>query len=466
MHQYSIDQYASLTRWHDLVERINDAQPEKSYVRKLVDGREITIVKKPKAINSNEKATGERIIKDYISYYLRLIKKMGNQALENGPPGFYTNSVEIGARRGCSDRTARSHVRKLQKHGLISGYKFHGSKHDFELWISQDILWDSRIREAYKPENRPAETASLGQILKNFPHTVTVTHSNTETETNKCPDVEHGDERKAVGFVEHGDTKQGNTEQQPPKTAHNVPPDAPEAHQGYHEQGGGGPAAQTAGNRLKKSLSGQKRAVVRLERTEEQKRVILEGYLSSFWLYAKQILYPGRTFRDFEDESAIRAIRAGVYRNFEYELSEKDWDKLQEYFYRRIDLAAAYYSRHADRWIPDPFARHREGTGYFDWENLRGFRATGAWLEDNLQKYRRNYVQGRISWAILQLRKHRDGKATKRLQAKTYIDAYRTLEETMANYGEAAVDRFRNLASTIGQQKPQIVKGFNRNFKQ
>lgn len=453
----NLKQHYALLRWHDLVNKLNEQQPFKSYARKLKDGREYTITRQEKAINANEKATGEWIIKRYIREYLRLIKKLGESALENGLPGYLTNSVEIGAIRGCSDRTARSHVRKLQKYGLITGYKFHGSRHDFELWISPEILWDPRILAVGKVENQAPEATSLSQVLKNFPHTVTVTHSNKETETDKCLHVEHSDDRKAVDVSKDF---HGNPERQP-QTAQNQPPEAPGTPQGYNEQRGGGPAGTTAGERLRANLKAPRkpRPIVRLERTDEQMRAIMEGYLTSFWLYAKQILYPGRTFQPYEDQTALNAIRTGVYRDYSYQLTEKQWDQFQAQLYRRIDLAAGYYSRHPDKWIPDPYAHFREGSGYFDWENTRGFRATGAWLKDNQRKYQRNYIMGRISWAIIQLRKHPEGRAQQRLQHKTYIDAYRTLEEMMTKYGEPAVDRFRELASTLGKQKPQNRRG-------
>ncbi|MFC5413124.1 hypothetical protein ACFPMF_27635 [Larkinella bovis] len=480
------NQGASLLRWHILSNQLNEAVPWRTYTATR-RGEKVEVPHRPKAITGNVKATGARLIKDQISTINQLARALGEAAFYNEEgdisiPPLLTNSVKLGARRGLSDRQARAHVRKLQKVGLVKRYQWRGTRADFKIWIDEKVLFAhhspaqallrATVDNPVESSKKPLSKLQIGQIIKasteDFSaYKVTVTHSNNETETDKCRNVEHGDDQKAVALVEHGDEFHGNPERQPEKPAQTEPAKAPETPQGYHERGGGGPAATTAGERLKANLMVPKRPrpIVRRERTDEQKKAMMEGYVTSFWLYARQILYPSRTFQEYENRTVINAIRAGVYRDFSYQLTEKQWDQFQAQLYRRVDLAAGFYSRHPDKWVPDPYARFREGTGYFDWENLRGFRATDAWLQDNQRKYRRNYTMGRISWAIIQLRRHPEGKAQKRLQEKTYIDAYRTLEQMMINYGEAAVDRFRELASTIGQQKPQSAGGqrrFNR----
>lgn len=467
----SIYQYGALQRWHQMVEKLNESQPVKTTTRRMPDGREITIIRKPKAVNSNEKATGERIIKDYIRDFMKAVQHLGDAAFSDGLPGLLTNSVEIGARRSCTDRTARTHVRKLQKIGLISQYKFRGSRHDFELWINPEILWTTPQTAVDDASESAPQTASIGQILKNFPHKVTVNHSNNETETIECSHVEHGDGLSAEALGKHGDDNHGNSERQQPKSAENEP----ERHstpQGYIVSEGGAAGAAENGAytaRVRDKMAGKNPTKApnpaNFQRTDEQKRAILEGYLSSFWTYAKKVLYPSRSFQAYEEKAALDSIRRGVYLNFEVDITEKQWDQVQDAFYQRLNLVAKYYQRHTDKYIPEPFALYREGTGYFDAENLRGFRATESWLADNRLKYKRAYIQQRISAAIRQLHLHRAGRANKRLQAKSYLDAFKFLNESMSRYGQDAQARFQELASTIGQAKTQHVPGFNRNFR-
>ncbi len=176
------------------------------------------------------------------------------------------------------------------------------------------------------------------------------------------------------------------------------------------------------------------------------------------------MLYPGQQFAEYEEPLILSAIRTGVYKDFEPVLTEKEWDQYQTELYKQIDLAAGYYNRHKDKWVPAPYAQFRAGTGYFDRENGRGFSQTRRWLKENQRLYKNNYIAQRISLAIRNLQLHRVDKAPQTLQRKTYIEAYRLLETQIGKYGEVAQDRFRLLASTIGTAKPKITQGFSKNF--
>jgi hypothetical protein len=273
---------------------------------------------------------------------------------------------------------------------------------------------------------------------------------------------------------EHGDENYGNTERQQPKplTESQLVPG------GTVKLGAGGAGAGpvdnpkpagnpfSAGNRAKARLTrGGLDALAAANRTPQQHQAILEGYLSSFWRYAKQQLYAGREFADYEESLILSTIQRGVYKNFEPVLTEKEWDQYQTELYAQIDLAASYYARHQGKWVPAPYAQYREGAGYFDRENERGFIQTRAWLKENQRLYKTNYVTQQINLAVRHLQLHRADKAPKALQQKTYIEAFRHLETKIGKYGQVAQDRFRNLVATIGQQKPKLTSGFTKNFK-
>lgn len=484
-----IDQYQALNRWHQQVVEVNEAVPVTTSTRTLSDGRVLTIVRKPKAISANAKATGTRIVKQYVREYLRTVRMLGlPTATAEGMPGLYTNCVEIAAMRGCSDRTARTHIRQLQKVGLVTNYKFHGSKHDFELWINPDILWAPQLQEALvksaaladaaaddrvdKPVEMPLNTPTgdplkprvISEIVKNFPHKVTVNHSNYEMENNKKDCVEkHGDQITATpnsssdpaqeapseGILKHGDpeTRAGGAR------AANV--ENPTASPKTPNNG------QGMGSKLRERLQGTSTTSEKggdrskNERTQAQKLAILEGYVRSFWGYAAKTIYGARKFESWEEPYILQAIRRGVYRDFQVDITEKEWDKYQGELYRQIDMAAKYFQSNPNKWAPDPFARRVPGTGYFDAENLRGFGQTRKWLRDNQKVYRRDYVLTRINAAVQNLHKHRAGTAPKAIQERTYLNAYRYLEGQMAKYGQNAVDRFNEIAATITEKPNQ-----------
>lgn len=452
-----IDQTAALRRLHQNVEKLNDAMPVKTFVRTQKSGTTKTIIYRPKRVNGNVKATGEHLIKAYVKEFYKTIANLGDAAFTDGLPSLATNGTQIAAWRSFSDRTSRNHMATLRAAGIVSDYKFHGSEADFEVWISPEILFDCPQLTVEKSKNSDIANVVFSTIDKNFPHRVTVTHSNKEIEIDNVSN-QHSDIQKTENqIVMHGNNH-GDTEQPEPKPA----PLAGNVTVCHSDKGAGGAAAADAQSAPKERRS----RAGRYERTEAQKQAIFEGFLQSFWLYAKQMLYTSRSFQPYQEELALQTIRRSVYRFFEPELTEKEWDDYQKTLYQRIEMVARYYAKHPDKYIPEPFAYGKEGAGYFDWENERGFRATEKWQRDNQQLYRIHYVRQVVSRAIRALQKHRCGTAPVKLQKLTYLEAYRTIERSLERFGETALERFRNLAITVGQDKPVVFqRGFTKIIK-
>lgn len=442
-----IDQTAALRRLHQQVKSLNDAMPVKTFVRTQKSGTAKTIIYRPKRVNGNVKATGEHLIKAYVKEFYKTIATIGDAAFTDGLPSLATNGTQIAAWRSFSDRTSRNHIATLRDAGIISDYKFHGSTADFELWINPEILFDYPQLEVEKSQISAITSIVLDEIDKNFPHKVTVTYSNKEKEIDNVSN-QHSDIQKTESEIVMQGNNHGDTEQPEPVEGKTDTVGALSCHS--DNQPGG------AARRPKK----------RYERTEAQKQAIFEGFLQSFWLYAKQMLYTSRTFQPYQEELALQTIRRSVYRWFEPELTEKEWDDYQKTLYQRIEMVARYYAKHPDKYIPEPFAYGKEGAGYFDWENERGFRATEKWLRDNQQLYRTHYIRQVVSRAIRALQKHRCGTAPVKLQKLTYLEAYRTIERSLERYGDATLERFRNLAITVGQDKPIVFqRGFTKIIK-
>lgn len=475
-----ICQRSSLTRLHQRVQDANSVVAPKRF-KKTINGQEIEYERQAKAITGSVEATMERLIKDYVKDYHRILKTTGPSALDAGMPSLQTCRSTLANRRTISEKTAYNHLRKLREMGLITAYKFRGSRHAFEIWIDPALLFQPErpypqpVHNAPEAlENQPQKIASLLPQTANFTaYKVTVTHSNVETE-NKADGNVDSDAQKQ----KHGDKKHGNTERLQP----NLPPKWQTSSLGtpcHSDEAPGGAAGavecgqvdnpvnpRSAGQRAKARLNKtQLEERNEMGRTPAQRQAILEGYLTSFWGYAKTLLYPAKAFADYEEPLIMNAIRAGVYRNFQPQLTEKEWDAYQSELYRRIELAAGYYERHPDKWVPAPFAQIRPGTGYFDEANQRGFSNTLTWLEENKRNYQKNYTTQQINLAVRHLQLHKIDKAPRAIQLKSYIEAYRYYEHKLARFGPDAVKRFQTLVATIGDRKPKLTLGFNKNFK-
>ncbi|WP_428657604.1 hypothetical protein [Runella sp.] len=444
----TIDQSAALRRLHQNVNKLNEAMPVKTFQRTQKSGSVKTIVYRPKRINASTKATAEHLVKAYVRQFYKTINAIGDAAFTDGLPSLETNGVQIAAWRSFSDRTSRNHLATLRDANIVSEYKFHGSEADFEVWINPEILFDFAQLEVEKSQISAITGTVLDHLDKNFPHKVTVTHSNLDIEIDKAS-KQHGDIQKTEGLLVEQGNNHGNTEQQQPDEGKTDTLGALPCHS--DNQPGGAPA-------------GRKRQ--RYERTDAQKQAIFDGFLNSFWLYAKQILYPSRNYQPWQDEQALRTIRRSVYNHFETELTEKEWDNYQKELYQRLEMVSRYYAKHPDKYIPEPYAWGKEGAGYFDWENERGFRATEQWLRNSQQMYRIHYTRQVVSRAIRSLQKHRAGTAPVKLQKLSYLEAYRTIERSLERYGETVLDRFKTLAITVGQDKPVVFqRGFTKVIK-
>ncbi|PMD97434.1 hypothetical protein BWI97_07325 [Siphonobacter sp. BAB-5405] len=447
------DPQAARSRWKTLADQLNEQQPTEEIIQTFKDGRTRKRVLHSKQVSTSVRKTGRDLISLYIGHLHQTHRKLGDKGFEGGEPGFLTNRVELANLWGCSERTAYTHLVKLQEAGLVSKRKFRGTRADFEVYLSTEILFgrkdgESRVK---KPVFQMPASSLPTLILQNLPlNNASINQGNNKTETIKgCG---FGDNTATnQGNTQQGNKNQGNTErQQPPLKA-----ETGTQYQGVTvTMGAGGAAAGSVDN--SRPAKGQ--------RTPAQRQAIFEGYLTSFWVYAKQLLYSGRSFTKIEENQALQEIAQGVYRNFKVDFTEKEWDEYQTELFKRLELAAGYYQRHADRYPPDPYSKFKPGSGYFCQENQRGFRNTDNWLAANRTAYRTAYVTQRLSLAIRHLQQHLHGRAPKRLQAKTYLEAFRYLEEQMKRYGQNIHEKFLTAASAVSQA-PAKTEGFTKRIQ-
>jgi hypothetical protein len=426
------DPVAARRRWKTLADTTNASQPTTLVTQKLSDGSTRTREVKYKAISPSLRKTGISLIGLFVGNMHRQHKRLGEAAFEQGPPAFFATRPQLADLWGCSERTAYDHLEKLKEVGLIDKRAFRGSRAAFSIILSSDILYGKAVENTVeKPILNINPHLLQPENDQNLPHSnVTVTHRNKETEIVKgSGEVDYT--ATVDGDTHDGNKKHGNTERQQPTSI-----GQPTRNPAVTVTIGG------AGRRGAAHVDNRRRSADQLE-------AIFAGYVSSFWGYAKQILYPGRDFAAVEEQAALREIREGVYRSFRADLTEKEWDGYQTELFRRIEMAGEYFARHEDKYCPDPFSRLRPGAGYFCYENQRGFRVTDDWLAANMKIRRTAYVNQRLSLAIRHLQQHRDGRAPKMLQRKSYLEAYRYLENQVKRYGEGPHARFLAAAAAI-----------------
>ncbi|MCC2546441.1 hypothetical protein LJY25_08290 [Hymenobacter sp. BT175] len=394
--------------------------------RRIVKGVEETYLVTPKPISDGAQSTA------------RVLHRMALQAVEEAravpflltttatdaeptPPPVAVNNETLAKIRKVSGRTIRQHLRELMSIGFIVKRRFRGTKANFELWISTKFLWktDSQALNSQSSENRTkaGEAAFVEPTSTKLP----LIQSLVKQDTSEI-EIAHVD--KLVTNPEQA-TLTGNTGPRHTQEARPTAPKQPrQAKQTEKEsKGAGGAAARPAA--ANPALEALRREMV-----------------TQTFHYAWKLIYPERSFSEHEQRKSLEAIRAGVYRNFEAALTEAQWNQYHDEVFQRIDLAAAYFRRHTNKFAPSPFAEFVAGTGYFDAENAQGFEGTHRWLANHLA----NQYQRDLSKALLrarrEMRAYRLKTAPKRVLAMTATQLYRYHETKLRKFGKAGLERF------------------------
>ena len=326
----------------------------------------IDVVRKVGTIKQAVKETFYVLLSQYIHHYNHVAANMpAGMYTTQDPPSLLTNCVRLAGICGCSDRTVRNHIGKLRRLGIVRT-KFHGRQKDFELWISGEVLYGGEGEDFQKM--RPGALNS--GVGKNFPPNYTHREIFEKENVNADMCVEHGENI-------HGERGRAETGPGPLEKGQK----SPLVEEQREGETGGGRAAKVAHNEQKR-LSRASRLMDEL--TPQPPQGLQTRYLNmlvDFWIYALKMLYPEREFTKEQQEKALVAIAAGVYNNFTDTRTDQEWLDFQLLQLTKIDKAARYYDNRPDAYLPDPYAVHVPGKGYFDRENLRGFIGINAWLQ-------------------------------------------------------------------------------------
>jgi len=369
---------------------------------------------RPKAISDGAQATARLLLVWAIDAVeqLRRVPLLLEEATDadpthRTPPPVATNNEALARARNVSARAIRDHLQELLKIGFITRKVFHGWYCDFELYLAPEFVWK---REAQQAPNGPKKR-SYAPSPASAPATKVPPFVSQDRQGKV--EIEIAPVEKLVSPTA-GDVLTGNTGPQArPKPAPTRPATSPQATKSVS---GGAAAAEQQAERL--------------------------GWVTQAWHYAWKRLYPTRNFDEAEQSKALEAMWYGTYHGFGKRLTPAEWQRYHDQVLERIDLAAKYFARHDNKFVPSPFAEFVKGTGYFDAENERGFSGTEAWHARQEANNRQRNIFRALLKARQQLKAHRLGLAPKRTQAMTQVQLFRYHESKLRAFGPEALQRY------------------------
>lgn len=446
---YFISPSAARKRFDDLCLDLNCKQEPISFTRETSSGPR-TITRQRKAVSDGAQATGKAIIQLYASRLKTLSATMPEGLLAEGPPSLPTNNVKLsGYRQNVSDRTIRGHIRILKDIGLISSYKFHGTKNNFEIWLNPAIVFgpdyavsqtpvpvfsdpDCSVRFPGRQDPAPADNR------KNFPlkHTIE-TNGNSNTSTSKAeksPTYGEQDMATTPSGLRIGQNDSLNAD--------------------HGNNGKGGAAAANVDNYVENRW-----ITPEASPTFNALHPYFYRAVRTFWTYAIRSLWPDREFSELEYSRAAESITTGFYLPLiRRRPNKKQFDEFQEELLKAVDVARRYYENHPEHHPGDPYSGNYGATGYFDAENPRGFQVAINWRFKNKASNAESYGHRVIKTALRHLQNHGSGKIPKHLQGKSYIQLYEFYSTKMQRFEpELRAIFYRRVAALKGLDQDAVL---------
>ncbi len=348
--------------------------PLVTHKRKTAKG-EIEVERREGIIQESVTTTFHTLLTEYVHSYNRMREMLPTELQDpTSPPALRTNAVRVAKFARCSDRTVRNHLTRLRDLNFVTT-KFHGSKCDFELWITPQYLFGAVLPGT--AQNAP-ENALLPLERKIFPHISTQIQT-VETEKGN-----------ADMLIVHGESNQG---QRGRAETGPEPLGERSINQGQSEVPAG-PAARRAAIVAENDRIRREKATAMLDSHKPKMPAGVDPkfyeMLMTFWIYALKVIYPNRRFTQEQHGKALFAISAGVFEHFQGSWNDKQWFDYYQVQMQKLDKAGRYYDNHPDAYRPDPYAVHIPGKGYFDSVNLKGFIGIDAWIKKDSIQHARN----------------------------------------------------------------------------
>lgn len=376
----------------------------KSFVRTITKGdragkQEAVTRRGARALTDGAKVTGDFVLSTYWKHADRTLNSpllIDVVMTDTGVilPSLLINARDLNQYRNMTERSMRNHMTQLKNVGVITGYKWHGSRQSFEVWINPEYV----LKKAQKPVEKHAEADStaqrlnslLGPIGKKFPPTELPELQETLKSSNwnviNPPSGNPSQETEACNPAECGA-------------------------QASKSDTGAARAAKTAPH------TSQPEDAVRAEFQARKRAAVV-----STWAAAKAQLYQNQTFSKEQEVRAQQALWLGEYRDFPLNFAASE--QFQADILRRITLVEEYFWRQKERdckaWACSPWAEMVPGRGYFDVENqFNGFIKTKPWLVEDRKRQRREAASQAIAKALAALNLRRKIDQGYRLVTKT-----------------------------------------------
>lgn len=467
--QMYISKAAARQRFDELCLKKNAEMPLITVTRQLeIDGKSVTQTyhRRKKAISDGAQSTGKALIQSYAFQFARLVKDLPADILNGSePPSLKTNNVKMAKfRGGLADRTIRNHLKELKSIGVISKYKFHGSKANFELWISPEVIFGQEsMPEIFDPATVIAAVSLRAETSSD---TATPTPQFSPASATPQPSTidTNFPHRHPVSIETKKDTKNTTTSKVEKHSTIRRPEDGNHRHAapqgpkqaimaGSMETSGGGGGPKIYVDNTPKSWISDLDVwkTPGIDRDYERLPRAYQHYVAHFWDYARKSLWPSKVFIPQEEFAAMNTITAGVYQKvFAQNPGEKNLDKFQKLLFKAIDKASAYYKKSEKYYPGDPYARFKEGTGYFDAVNPKGFQVAYRWAFKDAAAQHEKYGEKVLADAIRHLKNHHSGQIPKRLQHLTALELYRHYETKISQkYSKDLLSDFYKQALTL-----------------
>ena len=427
---------AARKRFDELCRDKNALMPIKQVTRVLKTKTE-TYQIRDKFISDGSRNTGMCLISEFAKYLRKMQTIMPENWLEGSKmPAMPINNESIAKLRSLSSRTIRTHIRQLKAIGFITDYVFHGTKANFEVSISSEILFGN-----FEISSTESPSFSSSQDTK-LPHKLSLKNKKEDIESSN---VEVSVKRKQKNS-NPSQAVSGFSEKTPPKGNFDTI-NAPKMETRLGAAGGGSNVDKPL-----KTWKTSNSMCKPVGKTGFYNRLSPQGQeiVHSFWLSAQANLYQSKNLTSYEVEAALDSIAKGVYMEFfKQKPSEHSIEQFHQEQLKCIEIAAGYYEKNDDKYCPMPFAVYKPGTGYFDSENENGFKKVNLWRTEQLTKYNDTFGEKMVYKAIMHLKYHKKGKAPKHLQCKTYTELYRFYEVKIRRFGETFLNKYYSHVSTL-----------------
>ena len=309
-------------------------------------------------LTGNHRNLAEKIINKYRNFW-RSYQAQHLDADLKRLPAIDFNNVFLGKCIGKSPRTIRRLRDRMAATGLIVWEKWHGSRSQFELLLSPEILVfkdeNGRVTPAgwAPPQATPAPVKKSDMRTKCPPtKTSTITSTTSTTSTGMADKMSAGKDSPPSG-------DEAVNERVPTSTGN-----------GY-EENSAKPAGQSRAGTKKSCAKKSRKVPPRPPQIEENRAKHRRQAASALWVQARRMLWGKRYLSQHIQEEAILQIE----RLFG-DSPVTSFVRIAQHYYHRLKLAKLYYlAEHQLDKFPHPAA-------FFNPDNPTGFRDTRRMADD------------------------------------------------------------------------------------